>query len=264
MLARFRTAQMPFVERLQALEREGRFPKALAGPRASLAAALKAKGPGAIIAEYKRASPSRGDINLNLRPEDAARDYAEAGATALSVLTEQVWFKGHIDYLERMIKAELPLLRKDFLIDPLQVRETAATPAAALLLIVRMLDDNLLLSMLQEAGKVGIEAVLEIFDGTDLDRARAALERSGVQPAIIQVNNRDLDTMKVSPEASRTLIAYRAEHEVWISASGAEKPEDIAERAALGYDGVLVGTALMAGPDQKEALSRLVAGRPKP
>lgn len=264
MLERFRAAQMPFVERLRALEREGRFPAPFDGPRPSLAGALAGGGPGALIAEYKRASPSRGDINLALAPEDAARAYAAAGAAALSVLTEQVWFKGRIDYLARMACAGLPLLRKDFLIHPLQARETASTPASALLLIVRMLDDEPLRAMLQETHAAGLEAVLEVFDRADLDRARAALDLTGARPAIIQVNNRDLNTMAVDSETSRTLAELKNSGEVWISASGVEKPDDVAERAALGFDGVLVGTALMDGADQKEALARLVAGRPRP
>ena len=269
MLERFRAAQAPAVERLVQLERRGALPGPYAGPRPSLAGALAARGPGALIAEYKRASPSRGDINLTLEPEDAARAYAEAGATALSVLTEQVWFKGHISYLDRMATAGLPLLRKDFLIHPLQVRETAATPASALLLIVRMLDDAMLAAMLADARSAGLEAVLEVFDRKDLDRARAALDASGPNasgpagagPAIIQVNNRDLDTLRVDASTSRTLIALKRAGEVWISASGASRPEDVAERAALGFEGVLVGTALMDGPDQKEALARLAAGQ---
>lgn len=257
MLDRFRAAQAACVERLKVLEREGALPEAFAGPRPSLAKALADRGPGALIAEYKRASPSAGDINLALEPEEAARAYAEAGAAALSVLTEQTWFKGHMSYLERMAGAGLPLLRKDFLIHPLQVRETAASPASALLLIVRMLDDGLLAAMLADAHAAGLEAVLEVFDRTDLERARAALVATGARPAIIQVNNRDLDTMKVDAQTSRTLAALKGPGEVWISASGAALPEDIAERAGLGFEGVLVGTALMDGADQKGALARL-------
>lgn len=265
MLERFRAAQAPAVERLKELERHGRLPEPLSGSlhgsRPSLGASLTTRGPGALIAEYKRASPSKGDINLALEPEQAARDYASAGAAALSVLTEEFWFKGHISYLERMAGAGLPLLRKDFLIHPLQVRETAATPAAALLLIVRMLDDETLRTMLNDTHAAGLEAVLEVFDQADLDRARIALGSTQAAPAIIQVNNRDLDTLDVNTETSRTLIEYRLPGEVWISASGAATADDITERAGLGFDGVLVGTALMAGPDQKAALARLAAGR---
>ena len=259
MLERFRAAQAPAVERLLELEKRGRLPGLLSGPRPSLAAALVKKGPGAVIAEYKRASPSKGDINLELEPEQAAREYAAAGAAALSVLTEQVWFKGHISYLERMAGPGLPLLRKDFLIHPLQVRETAATPASALLLIVRMLDDDTLRTMLADSHRAGLEAVLEVFDAVDLDRAREALARTGAAPAIIQVNNRDLDTLNVNAETSRTLIKGKHPDEVWISASGAATAEYVVERAALGFEGVLIGTALMAGPDPKGALARLAA-----
>lgn len=247
MLEKFRAAQAPAVERLQSLEREGRLPAPFAGARPSLAGALRSGGPGALIAEYKRASPSRGDINLEARPEETARAYARAGAAALSVLTERVWFKGDIAYLSRMTEPGLPLLRKDFLIHPLQVAETASTPASALLLIVRMLDNGLLRRMLCSAHEARLEAVLEVFSERDLERARAALAATAAQPAVIQVNNRDLDTLRLDPEISRRLVREREEREVWISASGAAGPEDIAERAQMGFDGVLVGTALMSG-----------------
>lgn len=247
MLERFRAAQVTAVERLRKMERQDGLPEPFAGPRPSLSAALIANGPGALIAEYKRASPSAGDINLVLEPEEAAANYAAAGAAALSVLTEEAWFKGSIEYLARMAGPGLPMLRKDFLIDPLQVRETAATRASALLLIVRMLDDATLRDMLEAADAAGLEAVLEVFDRDDIERARAALAAVNVVTTIIQVNNRDLDTLEVDPGRSRTLIALKRPGEIWISASGAAGPEDVADRAALGFEGVLAGTALMGG-----------------
>ncbi|MDR2668813.1 MAG: indole-3-glycerol-phosphate synthase [Desulfovibrio sp.] len=246
------------VEALAALKRTGRFPPPLSGKRPSFAAALRKRHPCAIIAEYKRASPTAGEINMWLSPEDAAAMFAAAGAAALSVLTEERCFRGSTAYLERMTGAGLPLLRKDFLVHPLQVEETAATPAAALLLIVRSLPDDTLPAMLAAAASVGLECVLEIFNASDLTRARRCLDAGGTHPVIIQVNTRDLQSMRVDAAASETLIAQRREGELWISASGAARRQDVEKRAVLGYDAVLIGTALMAAPDPGAALAGLL------
>lgn len=257
MLEKFRLAQLPRIERLQALEKSGALPAPYPGHRPSLAAGLRAVGPGALIAEYKRASPSAGAINLSLSPEETALAYASAGAAAISVLTEEVYFQGDIAYLQRMLAPGLPLLRKDFLIHPLQARETAATPASALLLIARMLPGRLLRDMAAATREAGLEAVLEVFDKADLERAREALQSVGFLPAIIQVNNRDLQTLKVDEAVSRRLIMEKLEQEIWISASGAERREQIEERAALGFDAVLAGSFLMAGGNPGAALAAL-------
>jgi indole-3-glycerol phosphate synthase len=257
MLERFRKAQLPGVERLRAREKAGLLPPPHPGPRPPFAARLRANGPGALIAEYKRASPSAGTINLTHAPEEIAAAYAAAGASALSVLTEEAHFQGRLEYLARMAGPGLPLLRKDFLIHPLQVAETAATPASALLLIVRMLEAGELSSLLRETRAAGLEAVLEIFDRTDLERARSALARTAASPAIIQVNNRNLQTLTMDASASRTLIRCRESGEVWISASGISRREEVEERGALGFDAVLVGSALMSGTDPGAALAVL-------
>jgi indole-3-glycerol phosphate synthase len=258
MLDRIIQAQAARVEALAALKRAGNFPPPLPGKRPSFAAALRKHRPCAIIAEYKRASPSAGEINMHLSPEDAAATFAGAGAAALSVLTEEHHFRGSTTYLQRMSGAGLPLLRKDFLVHALQVEETAATPAAALLLIARSLPDDTLSAMLAAAGAAGLECVLEIFDACDLARARRCLETGGTRPVIIQVNTRDLQSLRVDAAASETLIAQRRKDELWISASGAAQRRDVEKRAALGYDAVLIGTALMAASDPGAALAGLL------
>ena len=138
MLSRFRKAKAAEIAALREQSAQGTLPPVWYGHRPSFAARLRSRGPGALIAEYKRASPSLGDINLELGPRDAARIFAENGAAAMSVLTEEVHFKGSLDYLGSCAGEALPLLRKDFLFDPLQVDATAATPASAYLLVVRM------------------------------------------------------------------------------------------------------------------------------
>jgi indole-3-glycerol phosphate synthase len=258
MLERIVKAQAARIDALAALKRSGRFPPALSGERPSLADALKKHRPGAVVAEYKRASPSAGEINMRLSPEDAAAIFAAAGAAALSVLTEEAHFHGSPTYPARMSGAGLPLLRKDFLVHPLQVEETAATPASALLLIVRALTDDALTAMLDAAAAAGLECVVEIFDVADLTRARRSLEKSGMNPVIVQVNTRDLRSMRVDAAASEALIGRRRENELWISASGIASREDVRNRAALGYDAVLVGAYLMAAPDPGAALAGLL------
>jgi indole-3-glycerol phosphate synthase len=240
-----------------ALEAEGRLPEPARGARPSFFTCLKRAGKGAVIAEYKRASPSRGVINLDRQPEEVAAAYAAAGAAAISVLTEERYFAGDIAFLHRMREPEIPLLRKDFLLHPLQVTETAATPASALLLIVRMLGGPLLETMLHAARQAGLEAVVEIFDGGDLENARRAMAESETGPRIIQVNTRDLDTLTVCDELSRALVREKNDDELWISASGITGRGDVLERAEMGYDAVLAGSCLMAAEDPGAALAAL-------
>ena len=264
MLERFRKAQEPAIARLNALHGRGELPAPRPSVRPPFAERLVRKGPGAVIAEYKRASPSRGAINLSASPEEIAAAYAEAGASALSVLTEETYFQGGMSYLERMTESGLPLLRKDFLVHPLQVVETAASPASALLLIARMLDISTFVEMLGQARQAGLETVLEVFDEEDLRKVRAVLVITGHQPVIIQVNSRNLQTLRVDDTLTRTLIRDKQEGEVWIAASGISSREQVEERARLGFDAVLVGSSLMECPDPGEALAALTGKGKQP
>ncbi len=251
MLEKFRAAQAQAISRLKELERTERLPMPYAGPRPRFSDALLAAGPIAVIAEYKRASPSAGDINLGLEPGEVAAMYAASGAAAISVLTEETYFKGSIDSLEPISRAGLPMLRKDFLLHPLQVVETAATKASALLLIVRMLTDAELAEMLRLTYDLGLEAVVEVFDEADLARAEAAGAR------IIQVNSRDLDTLTTDLDVARRMAAHKRPGRIWIAASGIRTRNDVLGMAAHGYNAVLVGTAIMAEADPGAALARL-------
>ena len=174
-----------------------------------------------------------------------AEQYAAAGASCISVLTEERFFGGRIGYLERMHRTGVPMLRKDFIFHQLQVMETASTPASALLLIVRLTPDARELRVLREQAEAyGMQAVVEIFDEEDLALAR----ESGAR--IIQVNARDLDTLETD--------RLRRGGEVWIAASAMSAGEHLREAAEAGFQAVLMGTALMDGGKPGEKLAAIL------
>ncbi|WP_027721079.1 indole-3-glycerol phosphate synthase TrpC [Maridesulfovibrio zosterae] len=256
MLDKFRKSKQAEVDMLHRLESEGRLPAPYTGDRPSFADAIRRNTEGMnVIAEYKRASPSKGDINLGLSAADVASMYAAGGASAISVLTEENYFKGDLSYLDEIKSCGLPMLRKDFLVDPLQVTQTLATPASALLVIVRMFaDDAKLKEMIDKAHECGLAAVVEAFDELDLKRAKNAGAK------IIQINNRDLDTLGIDMNRSIDFIRQKDDGEIWICASGINEPEDCMQMNKLGYDTVLVGTSIMSSPDPQAKLADLVAG----
>lgn len=258
LLEKFKTAKQPEIQALRQLEYINMLPLPLRIERPSFLNALCAPNGNRphVIAEFKRASPSRGDILMDFPPEEAAKQYAEAGASCLSVLTEETYFKGTLGYLKRMSAPGLPLLRKDFIFDRLQVAATAATPASALLLIVRLTPDAALLRSLREQAEAhGIDAVVEIFDEADLALAR----ESGAR--IIQVNARDLDTLQVDRSACLHLAErfhQAGDNEAWIAASGISASAHLRQAAGAGYQAVLVGTSLMDGGAPGAALKGLL------
>jgi indole-3-glycerol phosphate synthase len=259
MLDRFSRAKVEEISRLEEQKRAGTFPGPWPGRRPSLEQALRERGPAAVIAEYKRASPSMGEINLELGPLEVARAYKDGGASALSVLTEERFFKGSIDFLFTMEPIGLPMLRKDFILDPLQVEQTAATPASALLLIVRMFPDFAKMKELfLLATDFGLETVFEIFSEQELVLAREAGAR------LIQVNNRDLSSLDVDLTLSERLIAGRRAGEIWITASGISTPEQVARFRQLAFDGLLVGTSLMGSSDPGKCLQVLLGKKDGP
>ena len=267
LLERFRRAKEAEVEALRALEAQGALPAVYEGRRPDFAMALTRRAPGsplAVVAEYKRASPSRGVICESLDVEDVARQYAAAGASAVSVLTEETFFRGRLEDLASAADPALyngprtPLLRKDFIFDPLQVRATAATPASALLLIVRLTPDAAILRALREQAEgYGIQAVVEIFDAEDLRLAR----ESGAR--IIQVNARDLESLAVDRDACLQLIQAcpPANGELWIAASGMSSAYHLRAAASAGYHAGLVGSALMEGGNPGESLAALLGAK---
>lgn len=264
LLERFRTAKRDEVEALRALAERDGLPPVFRETRPDFMTALAGRAgqaPLAVVAEYKRASPSRGVICESLEVEDVARQYAAAGASAVSVLTEEAFFRGRLEYLARAAEPSLyagprpPLLRKDFIFDPLQVRATASTPASALLLIVRLTPDAAMLRALREqAESFGLQAVVEIFDAEDLRLAR----QSGAR--IIQVNARDLESLAVDREACLQLARAcpPGADELWIAASGMSRPEHLAAAGRAGYRAALVGSALMENGAPGAALAALL------
>ena len=264
-LERFHQAKQAEVAALRLAAERGTLPEPLTSPRPDFAAALSLPASGAplaVVAEYKRASPSRGVIREDLDVEEVVRQYAAAGADAdaLSILTEEIWFHGRLDFLTRAAApglypaAPLPLLRKDFIFDSLQGRATAATPASALLLIVRLTPEARLLRQLrEEAEGFGLHAVVEIFDAADLRLAR----ESGAR--IIQVNARDLQTFAVDRAACLSLARSCPPEngEIWVAASGISHAEHLVQAAEAGYQAALVGTALMEKGKPGAALAAL-------
>ncbi|MBI4860840.1 MAG: indole-3-glycerol phosphate synthase TrpC [Candidatus Riflebacteria bacterium] len=230
-------------------------------PRNALRAALSRPGVG-LICEIKKASPSSGPIAPALDVAARAREYAEAGARAISVLTEPHYFSGSLADLETAGQAvQIPLLRKDFILCEYQVYETALSSAAALLLIVAALDSSTLSRLLTLADQLGLDCLVEVHTDRELD---VALECGST---LIGVNNRDLSTLKVDLAVSERLIPSIRPPRIAVAESGFSTPGQIARLADLGASAFLVGGALMThrSPGQKIAeLMSLVSRRSQP
>lgn len=256
LLDRFREAKAEEITLLTNLASRRELPRPWKGRRPDFLKAVAeplADWPVVVIAEFKQSSPSRGVIASGLKPEEVAEQYAAAGASCISVLTEERFFSGRIGYLERMSRTGLPLLRKDFIFHQLQVIETASTPASALLLIVRLTPDARTLRVLREQAEAyGMQAVVEVFDEADLKVAR----ESGAR--IIQVNARDLNTLNTDRQACLGMGKLRREGEVWIAASAMSAGAHLLEAADAGFQAVLMGTALMEGGKPGEKLTAIL------
>ncbi|MGD8895293.1 MAG: indole-3-glycerol phosphate synthase TrpC [Acidobacteriota bacterium] len=217
------------------------------------ASALRRKGTVSIIAEHKRRSPSRGAIREDLVPADVARGYEAAGAAALSVLTDEPFFGGRLEHLvEARAATRLPVVRKDFVLDPWQVWEARAAGADAVLLIVAALGDDELKTLLETAGAVGLDALVEVHDRGELDRALEAGAR------VVGVNNRNLKTMEVSLQTAISLSSAIPDGVVKVAESGIRTGEDVRRLRETGFDAFLVGERLMSAPDPGEALRTLI------
>ena len=207
-----------------------------------------------VIAEIKRASPSLGDIRPDLDPAPLAVAYEAGGAAALSVLTEPAFFKGSAQDLKRARHVtDLPVLRKDFILDPYQVYETAAMGADAMLLIVRILDDEQLASLAALARGIGIECLVEIHDETDVQRI---LE---LAPPLVGINNRDLAHFHTDTSQAARLAARLPQSSAPVAASGIHSADDIQRALASGLRRFLVGEALVKAPDPTALLREWTA-----
>ena len=223
-------------------------------PGRDFAAALQGDGLR-VIAELKRASPSRGLLCLRYRRREIAQAYESAGAAALSVLTEDQYFLGSLSDVAQVREAvRLPVLRKDFIVDPYQVYESAAAGADAILLIAAALSDKDLRGLLDLSGRLKLAALVEVHTKDDLSRAL------DLGAKIIGVNNRDLKTMHVDLGTSLRLRSRIPADCSAVSESGITTTEDLRELAAAGFHAVLIGTRLITMPDPGRALAELVAG----
>lgn len=207
-----------------------------------------------IIAEFKRRSPSKGYIREDADPIQIARDYAAGGAVGISVLTEENYFDGSLEDLRAIRREiELPLLRKDFIVDEYQVYEAAAAGADAVLLIVAALDDAKLESLRELIeDKMRMDALVEVHDEEEIVRA----DKCGA--TLIGVNNRNLRTFEVTIETSLKLIDKAPEYSVLVSESGLNTAADLKKLREVGYNGFLIGESLMRAESPKMALEHLL------
>lgn len=228
-----------------------------ADPARGFVRALKSKikaGRPVVIAEIKKASPSRGVIREDFHPAAIARSYAEGGATCLSVLTDREFFQGTEEYLIAARAAcTLPVLRKDFLVDAYQVYESRAIGADCILLIVAALDDAELRELAELAHSLGMDVLVEVHDRAELERA-VLLETS-----LIGINNRDLRTFEVSLQTTLDLLPLIPPDKTVVAESGILVPEDVAELERHGVHAFLVGEAFMRAKDPGAELKRLFA-----
>ena len=206
-----------------------------------------------IIAEFKRASPSKGMINDGVEPAEVARQYSAGGAAAMSVLTEEDHFKGSLDDLRAVRGAvDLPVLRKDFIFDGFQIYEAAAAGADAILLITAMLENDEIERLRAVAeNELGMDALIEVHTVEELERVKAT------GASLIGVNNRDLKSFDVTLDVSRELIRHAPEDAVLVTESGLRTKKELQELHELGYSGFLIGETLMRTGDPAGELRRL-------
>ena len=213
-----------------------------------------ARGRSAVIAEVKKASPSKGVLRADFEPADIAQSYAEHGASCLSVLTDRQFFQGSVDYLKQArASCQLPVLRKDFLIDPYQVYESRAMGADAILLIAACLDDAQMRDMEAIARGLFMSVLVEVHDAAELERALA------LKTGLIGVNNRNLRTFEVSLDTTLSLMNRVPADRLLITESGILAREDVQRMTSAGVHAFLVGEAFMRAPDPGAAMARLFA-----
>lgn len=209
-------------------------------------------GQSAVIAEIKKASPSKGVLRENFDPAAIARSYQAGGASCLSVLTDVDFFQGADEYLQQARAAcALPVLRKDFVLDPYQVYEARALGADCILLIVAALEDEMLMELLQLAGHLGMDALVEVHDATEMERALAT-------PApLIGVNNRNLRTFETSLETTIELLPAFPLDRLLVTESGIHSRDDVQLMRNNGVHAFLIGEAFMRADNPGERLAEL-------
>ena len=244
---RRRRSETELLERLAAAGLPGRDPGRL---RAALAC------PGlAVIAEVKGASPVEGVLRADLQPCALAREYEEAGAVAISVLTEECHFGGSLEHLSAVAAAvDRPVLRKDFIVDPYQVHEAALAGASGVLLIAEVLDAASLADLVAVAHGLGLDALVEVHDASSVPAAVAS--GSG----LIGVNNRDLETMQVDWRHALEVAVHLPADVVRVAESGIDSHAQLQRLHAAGYDAALIGSSLVRAANPAEALRGMLGG----
>jgi indole-3-glycerol phosphate synthase len=226
-------------------------------PARGFEAALRAKlaaGQPAVIAEVKKASPSKGVLREHFEPADIARSYARHGAACLSVLTDEQFFQGSAAFLQLARAAcALPVLRKDFMVDPYQVVEARAMGADCILLIAACLDDPLMIELEDCAHALGLDVLVEVHDELELERALQ------LKTALVGINNRNLRTFEVSLDTTLGLLSRVPQGKLVVTESGIGAPGDVQRMRRAQVNAFLVGEAFMRAPDPGLALATLFA-----
>lgn len=211
-----------------------------------------AAGKPAVIAEVKKASPSKGVLREDFIPADIAQSYAEYGAACLSVLTDASFFQGSADYLKQArASCQLPVLRKDFMVDAYQIYESRAMGADAVLLIVACLDDAQLKDMEAIALGLDMAVLVEVHDQSELERALQ------LKTPLLGINNRNLKTFEVSLDTTLALRHLVPPERILVTESGIHSRDDVLRMGAAGINAFLVGEAFMRAPEPGEALAQL-------
>jgi indole-3-glycerol phosphate synthase len=219
-------------------------------PARSLKTALTS-APMTLIAEIKRATPSKGALDLELDPRKLAHRYAQGGAAAISVLTEPTGFKGSLEDMQAVTEAGLPVLRKDFIIDEWQIFEARAWGADAVLLIVRCAGDRLA-DLYSTAGSLGMDALVEVMNEEEAEKAMA------IGAEVVGINHRDLETFEVDPQRTLKLAPILGSDVVVVSLSGVSERKQVEALGAAGARSVLVGESLVTAPDPAAKIGELL------
>ncbi|MET0089423.1 MAG: indole-3-glycerol phosphate synthase TrpC [Candidatus Thiodiazotropha sp.] len=239
-----RVPQAALIERLDQASSPQGFARAIAER-------IAAGQPG-VIAEIKKASPSKGILRADFRPAEIAESYQRGGAACLSVLTDVDFFQGSDAYLQQARSAsQLPVIRKDFIIDPYQVYEARAIDADCILLIAACLDDNQLKTLNDLAHELGMDVLIEVHDGEELERALQ------VENRLIGINNRNLRTFEVSLQTTLDLLERIPQERIVVTESGILAPQDVRTMRDHQVNGFLVGEAFMRAEDPGARLKEL-------
>ena len=223
-------------------------------PVRDFVAALQTPNEISLIAEVKKASPSKGVIREDFDPVSIARAYESAGASCVSVLTDENFFQGHRDFLVQVGQAiKLPTLRKDFIIDPWQVYDARAAGADAVLLIAECLDAERLLDLHSLINELGMTALVELYDRENIEKVMAC------EPSLVGVNNRDLNTFEVNLDHSIEIRRSLPQELTFVSESGISSPAEVSQLLQANVDAILVGESLMRADDIAAATRQLLA-----